>query len=340
MAKKKKKLKIPKVVLELRMSPKKFAKKHDIKISGKKMGKKEKKRRVKKLRKEYSSAVINGLNKAVKILAENKPDTKKIDKVTRGVDNVITSPEIMHDVAKLYKKDPSAYPNMIYLPYMIVNTINHATNKDGLTEDEKKEVESLDIEEMVMFCKRILKKQIKHYRKHGFDDNDAFMFAAYIPSNTGMAGRNSRVWYKRLIEVMYMTAKEHDVDVADVLKAVWKLNKKSDMTKREFYDGFYSEFLMQKRSNKNHSFSDTQKELNQSLIEMTLNYLDDMKQRRLREILRGYIKRRKTAESYKNDSKRVIVFTDHANSNSPYSNIKTVVQDLIADNNSLESYLA
>ena len=57
-------------------------------------------------------------------------------------------------------------------------------------------------------------------------------------------------------------------------------------------------------------------------------------------MLRQYIKRRKTAESYKNDGKRVIKFTDHANSNSPYSHIKSVVQDLISDNSSNELYLS
>ena len=78
MSEKKKKIKIPKSVLELKMSPKKFAKKHGIKVKGKGLSKGEKKRNIKKLRNSYSEAAINGLNKAVKILAENSPEGKKV----------------------------------------------------------------------------------------------------------------------------------------------------------------------------------------------------------------------------------------------------------------------
>ena len=55
--------------------------------------------------------------------------------------------------------------------------------------------------------------------------------------------------------------------------------------------------------------------------------------------MKAYIKRRKTAESYKNDTKRVIKFVDYANSNSPYTKLKAVLNELIADNSSNELYL-
>ena len=74
--KKKKKIKVPKSVLELRLTPKKFAKKHNIKLTGKGMSKKDKKRNLKKLQKEYCESAISGLNKAVKILAENINNTE------------------------------------------------------------------------------------------------------------------------------------------------------------------------------------------------------------------------------------------------------------------------
>ena len=51
---KKKKIKIPNSVIDLSMSPKKFAKKHNIKLKGKGMKKKEKKHNQKRLVKEYS----------------------------------------------------------------------------------------------------------------------------------------------------------------------------------------------------------------------------------------------------------------------------------------------
>ena len=49
MSKEKKKIKIPKSVVELKMTPKKFAKKHGIKLRGKGLSKGEKKRNTKRL---------------------------------------------------------------------------------------------------------------------------------------------------------------------------------------------------------------------------------------------------------------------------------------------------
>ena len=85
---KKKKIKIPKSVMELKLSPKKYAKKHGIKLKDKHMSKKDRKHSIKRLKNEYSESAINGLNKAVKILAEN-PEAKKIEKVKLGIDNII-----------------------------------------------------------------------------------------------------------------------------------------------------------------------------------------------------------------------------------------------------------
>jgi hypothetical protein len=97
---------------------------------------------------------------------------------------------------------------------------------------------------------------------------------------------------------------------------------------------------MQKSSNKQKSFTDTQKDLHEGLIEHALTYLNDLKASKLRSILKEYIKRRRTAEEYKNDTKRVIKFVDHASSNSPYTNIKAVVQNIIDDDSDAEIYLS
>lgn len=333
---KSKKIKIPKSVLDLRMSPKKYAKKHNIRLKGKKMSKKDKKRNLKRLKKAYSEAAIVGLNKAVKILAEN-PENKKVNKVKNGVDNIIANPAVMKKVAKIYRKRPDQYPNMIFLPYMIMNTLAYY-NSDNISEEDKEIGKQLDNEELVTFCEKILKREIKKYRKMGIDEDVAYELATVIP--TTKLFRNSRQWYKKLIQRMYDIAAEREVDVKLIIKAVLRVDKKHSISKKEFMEGFFSEFILQKSSNKNHTFTETQKELHETLIEMTLEYLDSLKQRKLRDILKTYIKRRKSAESYKNDGKRVIKFIDHANSNSPYTTIKAVVQDLIDDNSSYELYLS
>lgn len=334
---KKQKIKIPKSVLDLRLSPKKFAKKHNIRLKGKGISKRERKHNRKRLTKEYSECAINGLNKAVKILAENSTDNKKVLKVKDGVDNIISNPAVMERIAKLYKKSPDSYQNMIYLPYMIMNTLAYYAS-DNISDEEKEIGKNLDADGLVLFCEKILKKEIKRYRNMGLDTEVAYQLATVIP--TTKLFKNNRQWYKKLIQEMYAIAEHTDIDVDDILKAVSKIDKKKSINKKDFLEGFFSEFIMQKNSNKNHSFNDSQKELHDALIERTLIYLDNLKRSKLREILKHYIKRRKTAESYKNDGKRVIKFIDHAHSNSSYTNIKAVVQDLVSDNSSNELYLS
>lgn len=338
MAKNKKKIKIPKSVLDLRMSPKKFAKKNHIRLKGKDISKHEIKRNRKRLKIEYSEFALNGLNKAVKILAENDPERKKIQKVRAGVDNIISNPVVMKKVGKMYRKSPESYPNMIYLPNMIMNTIMYY-QRDDISDEEKEIGKNLDTDSLIEFCENILKKEIKRYKKQGLPDGMAYIMATTIP--TSKLFKNNRQWYKNLIVQMYSMAETEDIDIDMILKAVTKIDKKDKgIAKKDFLEGFFSEFIMKKSSNKNLSFTDTQKDLHEGLIERTLVYLDGLKPRKLREILKQYIKRRKTAESYKNDGKRVIKFIDFATSNSSYTNIKQVVADLIEDNATNELYLS
>lgn len=337
MSEKKKKIKIPKSVLELKMSPKKFAKKHGIKVKGKGLSKGEKKRNIKKLRNSYSEAAINGLNKAVKILAENSPEGKKVLKVKDGVDNIISNAEVMKTIAKLYRKNPKGYPNMIYLPNMIMNTLVYYSS-ENISDEEKEIAKTLDAEGLVEFCEKILKGEIKRYRKLGLQDEVAYQLASTIP--TTKLFKNGRQWYKKLIQSLYMIAEKYDVDLDVILQAVSKIDKKKSINKKDFLEGFFSEFILTKSSNKNHSFNESQKALHETLVERTLEYMDGIKSRKCKEMLKTFIKRRKTAESYKNDTKRVIKFIDHANSNSSYTGLKSVVQELIADNSSNELYLS
>lgn len=333
---KEKKIKVPKSVLDLRMSPKKFAKKQGIRLKGKGMSKSERKHNRKRLKQAYAENAINGLNKAVKILADH-PEGKKVNKVKEGVDNIISNPGVMKRVAKLYGKNPDNYSNMIFLPHMIMTTIAYYES-EGISDEEKKIAESLDKESLAEFCEKILKKKIKRYKKMGLDDSIAFQLAATVP--TAKLFKNNRKWYKRLIQQMYDMAAVCEVDIDAVLKAITKIDKDKVISRKDFLEGFFSEFILQRSTNKNHSFTDTQKDLHEGLIERALVYLDGLKSRKLKDILKQYIKRRKTAEEYKNDTKRVIKFIDHANSNSAYTNIKAVVQELVADNSSNELYLS
>lgn len=336
MSENKKKIKIPKSVLNLRMSPKKYAKKHNIRITGKKISKKERKYNEKKLKREYSEFAISGLNKAVKIMAEH-PEHKKINKVKDGVENIITNPAVMKRIAKIYRKNPESYPNMMFMPYIIMNTLVYYNN-ENISDEEKEIGANLDPESLIEFCEKILKKEIKRYKKAGLSNNVSYQMATVIPTNK-LFERN-RTWYRRLIQQMYEIAATDDVDIDTIIKAVIKIDKKKGISKKDFLEGFFTEFILQKSTNKNAKFNDRQKELHEGLIERTLVYLDNQKTKNTRAILKEYIRRRKVAEGYKTDTKRVIKFTDHANSNSPYETIKKAVQDLIDANPTNELYLS
>ena len=336
MGDKKKKIQIPKSVSDLGICIKKFAKKHGFKLKG--LDKKEKKRNLKKLKKEYSKSAIEGLNKAVKILSDNpRTESKKIEKVKKNIDNIITNGELMENIARLYKKDPDSYSNMIYFPHLIVNTILYYS-QDDLSDDDKEIAQSLNKDELMEFCQKILRKKIKRYKKYDMDDLTAFKLAEVIPTSKLLT--NNRQWYKKLIQCMYNIAETTEVDFEKILKAILKIDKKKYLKKIDLYMRFYSEFILSKSSNKNHSFTDAQKDLHESLIEKTLTFMDGLKTEKLRSMLKEYIKRRKVAESYKTDTKRVIKFTDYATSNSAFPKIKSVVQDLISDNSTNELYLS
>ena len=335
---KEKKIKIPKSVAELKLSPKKFAKKHGIRLRGKGLKKKDKKRNYKRLTNEYSTSAIEGINKAVKILVETTKESKKIDKIKAAVDNVITNPEIMKKISKIYAKDKSSYPSMIYLPHMIMNTLMYYGQKD-LSEDDKVIGESLDKEGLIEFCEKILKKEIKVYKNAGLTQSAAFPMASVIPSGKLLKDMN-RKWNRKLIQAMYTIAEDEPVYVDDIIRGILKTDKKSDLKKSVLLEGLFSEFILNKASNKDHKFTDNQKELHEKMIELTLEYLNSIKVRKCKEILKKYIKRRKTAEKYKNDSKRVIKFIDYANSNSEYTSLKKALTGIISDNASNELYLS
>lgn len=335
---KKQKVKVPDSVLELRLSLKKFAKKNNISMKG--LGKKRKKEVEKKLLKSYSAMAIKNLNKAVKILSEN-PDveSKKLIKLKDGVDNIIVNGEVMKKIASIYKKDPDEYPNLIYLPYMITNTILYL-NRDDLSEEEKALAEKIDKEALLEFCEKILKKQIKHYKDYGLDDSVAFELANTIPTTKLL--QSNRRWYSNLLRKLNILAADQSIDLITVIESVRKVDrkKKDRISKKDFLAGFFAEVMMTKASNKSATHTDTQKELQDNLIEATLEYLESLSEKKLREALKRYIKRRKNAEEHKNDTRRIIRFVDHANSNSKYTNLRTVVQELIAENSNNELYLS
>ena len=331
----KKKVKIPNSVKHLKYSIQKYAKKNDIHL--KKLPKRDRKKAEKRLMEDYSESSLIGINKAVKILTEH-PDCENSEKIKTGIENIILNPEVVKAIAKLYKKNRDQYPNLIYLPNMIVNTLNYYDNEANLTEEEKKLKASLDPEMLVSFCEKILKKQIKKYIKLGLDPEIAYHIATIIPS-----ARLFKVnvhWYRKLIRELYDLAETKDIDVDSILKAICRIDKDEVISKKEMLREFYCEFILQKYTNKQVKFNEKQKELHEGLIENALKYIDDLKLNKIRDILRNYIKARKKAEEYNNDSKRIIKFVDHANSNSPYTNIKKVVQDLIAENAANEVYLS
>ena len=336
MGKDKKDIQIPKCVKVLKLSKKKFAKKNDFNLD-KKMKKKEKERKLKKLTLEYSEEVIKGLDKGVKILSEVSDDSKKVNKIKEWIVNKITDASTMDMVVELYKKHPELYPNLIYLPHMIVSTINYY-RQDDLTEEEKEFGKRIESEDLIEFCEKILKKIIKRYKKFDLDETTAFNIATVIPSTKLLAG--SRKWFKNLLTTLHIIAEQQVPDLKAIFKAILKLDGKKYINKKLFYELLYQEFILKRLTNKKYSSTETQKEFYEKMVDMTLEYLNGLKVGKIKNILKHYIKSRKKSEEFKADSKRIIKFVDHANSNSPYQNIKAAVQELINDDKDNEQYLS
>lgn len=331
-----KKLELPACVTVLKQSKEKYAKKNGIRIDKKKMKKKELKRRYKKLDKEYYEAIIVGLNKGVKILTEVHKESKKLNKIKKGVEKIILNHETMDGIIKIYKKDPSRYNELKFFPYMILSTIEYY-NSGKLSDEDKELAESIDPEKLIEFASSILKKEIKRYNKLGLSDTVAFKLAAAIPSTKIL--NKSIVYYKRLLNMMYTMSENESLDIGKVFRAVVKLDGKKIIKKKVFLMNFYREFILRRMSNKNYSLTDTQKEMHEKLIDMCLEFMNSLKVSNIKCMLKNYIKSRKKAEEFKSDGKRVIKFTDQVNSNSPYANIKIAVQEIISDDETNELYL-
>ena len=335
--KKKKDIQIPECVKVLKLSKKKYAKKNGIDLDSNKMSKKDGKRKLKKITLEYNEEVIKGLNKAVKILTEVTEDTKKVNKVKEWIENKIVDPATMDAVAEMYKKHPELYSNMIYLPYMIVSTITYYRQED-LTDEEKEFGKRIHSDDLIEFCMKILKKVIKKYEKQDLSSEVAFQIATVIPTTKLLAG--SRKWFRNLITTLHIMAEKSVPDLKAIFKAILKLDGKKYINKKLFYELLYQEFMLKRLSNKKYSATDSQKEFYDNFVDMTLEYLNELKVGKVKNILKQYIKARKKAEEFKSDGKRIIKFVDHANSNSPYQNIKAAVQELINDDKNNEIYLS
>ena len=130
----------------------------------------------------------------------------------------------MKRIAKIYKKDGKEYTNLVYLPYMIMNTILYY-NQDSISDEEKEIGKSLDTEGLITFCEKILKSEIKRYKKLGLDREMAYQLATVIPT-TKVFKSNMRQWQRRLIQTLYTMAENDEVDINLILSAVCKLDKK------------------------------------------------------------------------------------------------------------------
>jgi hypothetical protein len=220
---------------------------------------------------------------------------------------------------------------------MIVSTITYYRQED-LTDEEKEFGKRIHSDDLIEFCMKILKKIIKKYEKQDLSSEVAFQIATVIPTTKLLAG--SRKWFRNLITTLHIMAEKSVPDLKAIFKAILKLDGKKYINKKLFYELLYQEFMLKRLSNKKYSATDSQKEFYDNFVDMTLEYLNELKVGKVKNILKQYIKARKKAEEFKSDGKRIIKFVDHANSNSPYQNIKAAVQELINDDKNNEIYLS
>lgn len=335
MGKKDKKIDLPPSVKALKWDRAKWAKKNGLKYEGKHLSKADAKANKKRAKKEYPVAMIEGLNAAVEIISEN-PNDDQIEKIKNRIEGIIVRPKLMAKIADIYSKNPKDYKNLIFLPNIIMNTLLYYEKGVELSEDELAIAASLDREALTEFCEKILKKRRERYEGMGLSRTLAFHLACVIPT-AKILGKP--YWYKVLIGELYDMAETESVDVKDVLNAIAKIDKHPNITKDEIRRGFWGEFIFMRNSNRLKQLNDSQRNLHEELQQLCLKFLDkDAKV--CKEILKRYVERRRKAEKNGNDGRRIFKFTDHANSNSPYTTLKEVVEKMIKKDPDVESLLS
>ena len=237
----------------------------------------------------------------------------------------------------VYKKEPKEYKWILHLPGMITATILYYQKKD-LMDEEKKEAEHLDVDMLMKFCEKILRKPIRKYMKHGLSASAAFQMACAVPTLNVFTWKTN-YWHRKMINTMFEIAAEDVVDVPSYLQAIFSMDKNDKFKKKYFLDEFCLQYLLRKQTNKSAKFTDNQKELQENLNAWVLVHLNTIQKDRSRAIIKDYIRARKRAEENKVDGTRVIPLINHSNANSEYTKLRDVLLDIIKSNSQNELYL-
>lgn len=304
----------------IKMSAKKFKKENKYRLEGCD-GKKEKKRVLKDISREYYEELESLL-----------PATLKFA-ITQGHHR--GNEEAMQEIyAKLFDedfvkfltkelKDDAEITNIDMLPSLITAFISKAKK------EQPDKAELFATEGMSALLKAILKKRIKKMTKKGIPENQAFDYLSILP-NPEILARGVYFYCARLFTCMYDYAASEDVDFDTVMKVLFK----GESDNKDF--SAFDLFILLERKDKITNFNDSQKSLFNKITTWSLNDIEDHKTSDIERIIRTYLNRRMEDAKNNKDSNRRLYLSSV--SETDYPKIFKVVSSL-AENENFKKYL-
>lgn len=329
MGKKHEKSKLPRSVKALSQSRKDWAKKNGLDYKDDDDNKDLAK-------KEFIETFVEGLDRAMEIILD-KPNSDLAKDVKREIEVALGRTKKIAAATKYYSEHRKKYQYIKYLPNVIVSTLKYVQSPSAdLTAQEATLAKNLDEVVLHDFCKAILKKPCEHYEAIGLSNSAAMALASLVPSARIL---EKGYWYRALIATLYSMAETDHFEIDDVFEAITTVDKNKVLRKRDLKRKFWLEFILMKNSNRFKDLNESQKTLHEHLQIKALEYMDTLSEDELEAMLLKYIKRRRESESTNSDGRRIFRFVDHANSNSPYTKIKKVVEKIIKGKSEYEAYL-
>lgn len=232
---------------------------------------------------------------------------------------------IEHTIKYVKKYGTDEAPELVYFPIILFEIIGDILkfNKDH---EAKPEECYASPDEMYELCMVLLKKRLKKAEKKNIPENLAFDLLCVVPTKDTI-GQYGTFYRARLIfDILYKYAAEMAIPFDTIIDFL------VDSADYKYILGY----ALQERKDKYKGYNENQKVLYNGITSWTMNTLEDMDKKEIREILENYIRARKRDEAAGKDGVRRYYLTSLPDSD--YPKICAVVDQLL-QNESNKKYL-
>lgn len=282
----------------------------------------------KELKRSYFAELIDLLPKTIEWTLKNGHIDNDDVKTTKA--NIYAKfvsdngDEFVEAIMKELKND-NEIENIKLLPIIIKDMLVAVESENAArVQDGRKDI--LDVSYLVELCKKILKKKIKKAGEVGVSDALAYDILTTIPCGKAFEySVNYRI--NSLFAVLYEHAKVETVPFEKVM---------DEMIDDKFYKQIIL-FELLERKEKFGKLNDKQKELYLAITAWAFKKLNKMSKDDIEDILKAYVSRRKQDAAQGKDSNRRYAISTL--SEDEYPNIAKIVSRIIANDDTLKTYL-